>query len=52
MFSGSLSAALDQAPHQGTDPVSGVTGALADPATVDRIVAAVRAIISDGGAIP
>ena len=49
VFSGSLTAVFDRVPHEAADPGS-VTGALADPATVDRIVATVRAIISEGGA--
>ena len=48
VFSGSLPAVPDRAPHQTAEPGS-VTGALADPATVARIVSTVRAIISEGG---
>ena len=46
VFGGTFTGTLDRAPHDGADPLGGVTGALADPATVDRIVATVREIIS------
>ena len=48
VFSGSMPAAPDRAPHETAEPGS-VTGALADPATVARIVSTVRAIISECG---
>jgi hypothetical protein len=38
-------AGLDRAPHAVADPVGGLTGALTDLATVNRIVATVREII-------
>jgi hypothetical protein len=47
VFGGTFTGTLDRAPHDGADPLGGVTGALADPATVDRIVATVREIISE-----
>jgi hypothetical protein len=47
VFGTPLTALLDRAPHEVTDPVSEVTGALADPATVDRIVATVRSFVRE-----
>lgn len=47
VFGGTFTSTLDRAPHQAADPLSGVTGALADQATVNRIVATVRSIISE-----
>jgi len=44
VFGGTFTGTLDRAPHDVADPLGGVTGALADPATVDRIVATVREI--------
>jgi hypothetical protein len=47
VFGGALTGTLELAPYRVTDPLGDVTGALADSATVDRIVATVRAIISE-----
>jgi hypothetical protein len=47
VFGRSLTAGLERAPHAKADPLGGVTGALADPATLKRIVSAVRTIISE-----
>jgi hypothetical protein len=49
VFGGAVTGALDRAPHQASDPLSGVTDALTDQATVDRIVATVRSIIGESG---
>ena len=46
-FGGPFTPIIDRAPHEIADPLGGVTGALADPATVDRIVATVRDIIGE-----
>lgn len=48
VFGGPFTGTLDQAPHDVADPLGGVSGALADPATVDRIVATVRQITDEG----
>jgi hypothetical protein len=45
VFGGTFRPALDRAPHTGADPVGGVTGALTDPRTLDRIVTTVLSII-------
>ena len=52
VFGGTFTGTLDRAPHDVADPLGGVTGALANPATVARIVDTVRSIISEerGGA--
>jgi hypothetical protein len=47
VFGRTLAAGLDRAPHARADPLGGVTGALADPATLQRIVATVRTIIDE-----
>jgi hypothetical protein len=47
VFGSTFAGTLDRAPHDGADPLGGVTGALADQATVNRIVATVRDIISE-----
>ena len=48
VFGGSgFTGTLDRAPHGGADPLGGVTGALADPATLSRIVDTVRSILSE-----
>jgi hypothetical protein len=47
VFGGTFTGTLDRAPHDVADPLGGVTGALADPATVNRIVATVRDIIGE-----
>jgi hypothetical protein len=47
VFGGTFTGTLDQAPHDVADPLGGVTGALADQSTVNRIVATVRDIISE-----
>jgi hypothetical protein len=47
VFGGPFTGTLDRAPHDGADPLGGVTGALENPATVARIVRTVRAIISE-----
>jgi hypothetical protein len=47
VFGRTLTTGLHRAPHAGADPLGGVTGALADPATLGRIVATVRTIIND-----
>ena len=39
VFGGTVTGTLDQAPHDVADPLGGVSGAPADPATVDRIAA-------------
>ena len=45
VFGRTLPGTLGRAPHATADPLGGVTGALADAATVDRIVTTVLAII-------
>ncbi len=47
VFGRSLNTALERPPHAAADPLGGVTGALADPARLSRIVAAVRTIIEE-----
>jgi hypothetical protein len=47
VFGGTFTGTLDRAPHDVADPLGGVTGALADQTTVNRIVATVRDIISE-----
>jgi hypothetical protein len=47
VFGRTLAAGLSNAPHSGADPLGGVTGALADPARLSRIVATVRTIIDE-----
>jgi hypothetical protein len=47
VFGGTFIGTLDRAPHDVADPLGGVTGALANPATVNRIVATVQDIISE-----
>ncbi|MEV4350362.1 hypothetical protein AB0J83_38390 [Actinoplanes sp. NPDC049596] len=47
VFGGTFTAGLERAPHATPDPLGGVTGALADAATVNKIVGTVRAIIAD-----
>jgi hypothetical protein len=47
VFSGAVKGTLERAPHHVADPLGGVTGALADRATVERIVATVRSIVRD-----
>ena len=48
VFGGMFTGLLDRAPHDAADPLGGVTGALADPETVHRIVTTVRAILNEG----
>jgi hypothetical protein len=45
-------AGLDRAPHAAADPVGGLSGALADGATVNRIIATVLGIIGRPEATP
>ncbi|MEV6491390.1 hypothetical protein AB0M20_22670 [Actinoplanes sp. NPDC051633] len=45
VFGGTFRPALDRAPHAVADPVGGLTGALTDPTTLDRIVTTVLSII-------
>ena len=57
VFGGPFTGTLDRAPHKAADPVGGVTGALANRATVDRIVTTVLGIADErrtgaGEAIP
>lgn len=47
VFGGPFTGTLHRAPHDGADPLGGVTGALADPATLNRIVETVRTIIRE-----
>lgn len=47
IFGGSFTATLDRAPHAVADPLGGVSGALANVGTVNRIVATVMAIIGE-----
>jgi hypothetical protein len=47
VFGGTLTGTLDRAPHEVADPLGGVSGALADQATVDRIVDTVRQIVDE-----
>jgi len=47
VFGGTFTGTLDRAPHEVADPLGGVTGALADPETVNRIVATVREITDE-----
>lgn len=49
VFGGPFTGTLDAAPHDAADPLGGLTTALADGATVDRIVATVLGIIGDRG---
>ena len=46
-FGGPFTGTLDRAPHDLADPVGGLSGALADAGTVDRIVTTVLKIIGD-----
>lgn len=46
-FGGPFTGTLDRAPHDLADPVGGLSGALADAETVDRIVTTVLTIIGD-----
>ncbi|HWS33476.1 MAG TPA: hypothetical protein VN408_12110 [Actinoplanes sp.] len=46
VFGGAGSGTLDQMPHAAADPLGGIIGALTDPARIDRIVAAVREILT------
>lgn len=50
IFGGALTATLNRSPHECGEPLGGVTGALADPATLNRIIATVRTIIGDSTA--
>ena len=45
VFGGPFTGTLDRAPHAVADPLGGVTGALADQATVNRIVTTVLGIV-------
>jgi hypothetical protein len=47
VFGGSFTATLDRAPHEVADPLGGVSGALANVGTVNRIVATVLAILGE-----
>ena len=47
VFGGPFTGTLDRAPHKVADPVGGVTGALANRATVDRIVNTVLGIADE-----
>jgi len=47
IFGGSFTATLDRAPHEVADPLGGVSGALANVGTVNRIVATVMSIIGE-----
>jgi hypothetical protein len=47
VFGGNFTPALDRSPYAVADPVGGLSGALADAATVSRIVSTVRAIIGE-----
>lgn len=47
VFGGAFTATLDRAPHSGADPLGGVSGALANVSTVNRIVATVMQIIGE-----
>jgi hypothetical protein len=46
-FGGTFTATLEHAPHAAADPLGGVSGALANVGTVNRIVATVLNIIGD-----
>lgn len=45
VFGGTFTGTLEQAPHAVADPIGGLTGALANPGTVDRIVGTVLSIL-------
>lgn len=47
VFGGAFTATLDRAPHSGADPLGGVSGALANVGTVNRIVSTVMSIIGE-----
>ena len=47
VFGGPFRGTLDRAPHDVADPVGGLSGALADLGTVNRIVTTVLRIIGD-----
>jgi hypothetical protein len=47
VFGGPFTPTIGMAPHDAADPLGGVTGALADPARLNRIVATVREIIGE-----
>jgi hypothetical protein len=47
VFGGSFTATLDRAPHAVADPLGGVSGALSNVGTVNRIVATVLSIIGE-----
>ena len=47
VFGGPFAGTLDRAPHEVADPIGGLTGALADPGKVDRIVDTVLKIIGE-----
>jgi hypothetical protein len=47
VFGGPFAPTMDRAPHDVADPLGGVTGALLNPARLDRIVATVRDIIGE-----
>ena len=47
VFGGSFTATLDRAPHAVADPLGGVSGALSNVGTVNRIVATVLSIINE-----
>ncbi|WP_305783932.1 hypothetical protein [Symbioplanes lichenis] len=49
VFGGVFTGTLDRAPHGTADPLGGVTGALADRTTLDRIIATAVDIVSDPG---
>jgi hypothetical protein len=46
-FGGAFTATLDRAPHSGADPLGGVSGALSNVTTVNRIVSTVMSIIGE-----
>ncbi|MEV6635076.1 hypothetical protein AB0M54_30435 [Actinoplanes sp. NPDC051470] len=47
VFGGAFTSVLNRAPHAVADPLGGVSGALANAATVNRLVTTVMAIIGD-----
>jgi hypothetical protein len=49
VFGGAVAGTLDVAPHDAPDPLGGLTTALADGATVDRIVTTVLGIVGERG---
>ncbi|WP_203737647.1 hypothetical protein [Actinoplanes italicus] len=49
VFGGAVGGTLDRAPHTAADPLADVSGALADMATVNRIVSTALSILSGRG---